>query len=65
MAAGPAIQYIDEANDDPALRIGADAHISYTAHAPDRLLLKFMADVTQITGIQTRVQLQGLLVYTF
>lgn len=65
VAAGPAIQYIDEANDDPALRIGADAHVSYTARVPDRLLLKFMADVTRITGIQTRLQLQGLLVYTF
>lgn len=65
VAAGPAIQYIDEARNDPALRIGADAHVSYTAHAPDRLLLKLMMDVTQITGIQTRLQLQGLLVYTF
>jgi hypothetical protein len=65
MAAGPAIQYIDEERNDPALRIGADAHVSYTARVPDRLLLKFMADLTQITGIQTRVQVQGLLVYTF
>jgi tetratricopeptide (TPR) repeat protein len=65
VAAGPAIQYIDEARNDPALRIGADAHVSYTARVPDRLLLKFMADLTQITGIQTRLQVQGLLVYTF
>lgn len=65
VAAGPAIQYIDEAKNDPALRIGADVHVSYTARVPDRLLLKFTADLTQITGIQTRIQLHGLLAYTF
>lgn len=65
LAAGPAVQYIDEARKVPAFRIGADAHASYTAHLSQRLLAKFVADVTQIASVYTRVQFQALLVYRF
>jgi hypothetical protein len=65
LAAGPAFQYTDEARKSPAFRIGADAHVSYTTHLSQRLLLTFMADVTQIASVYTRVQLQAVLVYSF
>jgi tetratricopeptide (TPR) repeat protein len=65
LAVGPAFQYIDEARTAPAFRLGADAHASYTAPVSSRLLARFMADVTQIASVHTRVQIQALLVYTF
>jgi len=65
VAAGPAIQYIDESTQSSALRIGGDAHAAYTNHLSKIWLLKLMADYTQIANIYTRIQFNGLLVYTF
>ena len=64
-AAGPAIQYIDESTQSSAFRIGGDAHAAYTNHLSKVWLLKLMADYTQIADIYTRIQFNGLLVYTF
>ena len=64
-AAGPALQYIDEATQAPAFRIGGDAHAAYSNHLSQVWLLKLMADYTQIASIYARVQFNGLLVYTF
>ena len=64
-AAGPALQYIDEATQASAFRIGGDAHAAYTNHLSQVWLLKLMADYTQIASIYARVQFNGLLVYTF
>jgi tetratricopeptide (TPR) repeat protein len=64
-AAGPAVQYIDETQKAGVIRIGGDAHASYTAHLPQRFLWKNMADFTQIAGVYMRFQFTSLLVYTF
>lgn len=65
LAAGPAIQYIDESTQSSAFRIGGDAHAAYTNHISKVWLLKLMADYTQVANIYTRVQFNGLLVYAF
>lgn len=64
-AAGPAVQYVDETQKASVFRIGGDAHASYTAQLPQRLLWKNMADFTQIAGVYMRFQFTSLLVYTF
>jgi tetratricopeptide (TPR) repeat protein len=64
-AAGPAIQYIDEATQAAVLRIGGDAHAAYTTRLSKPWLLKVMADYTQITSVYMRFQCNALLVYTF
>jgi len=64
-AAGPAVQYIDESTQSSAFRIGGDAHGAYTNHLSKVWLLKLMADYTQIADVYTRIQFNGLLVYTF
>lgn len=65
IAAGPAIQYIDEATKAGVLRIGGDAHAAYTTRLSKPWLLKIMADYTQIASVYMRFQCNGLLVYTF
>ncbi len=65
LAAGPAVQYIDEATHASAFRVGGDAHASYTNHLTKVWLMKLMADYTQIANIYTRIQFNALLVYTF
>ena len=65
IAAGPAIQYIDEATQSAAFRIGGDAHAAYTTRLSKPWLMKIMADYTQISSIYTRFQCNALLVYTF
>jgi hypothetical protein len=65
VAAGPAVQYIDESTQASAFRIGGNTRAAYTNHLSNVWLLKLMADYTQITTIYTRVQFNGLLVYTF
>ncbi len=65
MAAGPAIQYIDEATKSPVFRVGGDAHASYTTKLPQRFLFKVLADFTQIATVYIRFQTNALLVYTF
>lgn len=65
VAAGPAIQYIDEAGASPVIRVGGDAHASYTTPLRDRFLLKVMADYTQVVGFYMRLQMNALLVYRF
>jgi hypothetical protein len=64
-AAGPAVQYVDQATQSSAFRIGGDAHAAYINHISKTWLLKLMADYTQIADIYTRVQFNGFLVYTF
>jgi hypothetical protein len=64
-AAGPAVQYIDESTQSSAFRVGGDAHGAYINHLSKAWLLKLMADYTQITDVYTRIQFNGLLVYTF
>lgn len=65
IAAGPAIQYIDEATQASVLRIGGDAHASYTTRLSKPWLLKVMADYTQIASVYMRFQCNAMLVYTF
>jgi hypothetical protein len=65
LAAGPAIQYVDQTTQASAFRIGGDAHAAYTNHLSKLWLLKLMADYTQIANIYTRIQVNALLVYTF
>ena len=65
LAAGPALQYIDESTHASAFRLGGDAHAAYTNHLSKVWLLKLMADYTQIANIYTRIQCNALLVYTF
>ena len=64
-AGGPAVQYVDESTQSAAFRIGGDAHAAYTNHLSRLWLLKLMADFTQIADVYTRLQFNGLLVYTF
>jgi tetratricopeptide (TPR) repeat protein len=64
-AAGPALQYIDEATQASVFRIGGDAHAAYTARLSKPWLLKIMADYTQIASVYMRFQCNALLVYTF
>ncbi len=64
-AGGPAIQYVDEATKNASFRMGADIHASYTVQLPERLLLKLMGDLTQISNVYSRFQMNFLLVYTF
>lgn len=64
-AAGPAIQYIDEATQRSVLRIGGDAHATYTTRLSKPWLLKIMADYTQVANVYMRFQCNALLVYTF
>jgi tetratricopeptide (TPR) repeat protein len=64
-AAGPAIQYIDEATQTSVLRIGGDAHATYTTRLSKPWLVKVMADYTQVASVYTRFQCNALLVYTF
>jgi tetratricopeptide (TPR) repeat protein len=65
VAAGPALQYIDEATQPAGFHIGGNTRAAYTNHLSKEWALKLMADYTQITTIYTRVQVNGLLVYTF
>lgn len=65
VAAGPALQYIDEATKSALFRIGGDVHMAYTKHISKPWLFKVMADYTQIASIYMRIQVNGLLVYTF
>lgn len=65
VAAGPALQYIDEASRSAVFRIGGDAHAAYTKQLSKPWLFKVMADYTQITSVYMRFQVNGLLVYTF
>jgi Flp pilus assembly protein TadD len=65
LAAGPAVQYIDETTQSSAFRIGGDAHAAYTRHISKPWLFKVMADYTQIASVYMRIQVNGLLVYTF
>jgi hypothetical protein len=64
-AGGPAFQYVDEATKKGGFRIGADIHVSYAVQLPERLLLKLMGDLAQISSVYTRFQMNFLLVYTF
>lgn len=64
-AAGPALQYIDEATQASVFRVGGDAHAAYTARLSKPWLLKIMADYTQIASVYMRFQCNALLVYTF
>lgn len=65
LAAGPALQYIDEATQVSVFRVGGDAHAAYTKRVSKPWLFKLMADYTQIASVYMRVQVNGLLVYTF
>jgi hypothetical protein len=65
LAAGPAVQYIDEATKSAAFRVGGDAHAAYTKPISKPWLFKIMADYTQIASVYIRFQVNGLLVYTF
>lgn len=65
LAAGPAVQYIDEATQTSAFRVGGDAHAAYTTHLSKPWLVKVMADYTQIASVYMRFQLNAFLVYTF
>lgn len=65
IAAGPAVQYIDEATQASMFRVGGDAHVSYTNKLSKPWLLKVMGDYTQIASVYTRIQCNALLVYTF
>ncbi len=65
VAAGPAIQYIDQSTQASAFRLGGDAHAAYTNRLSKVWLMKLMADYTQIADIYTRIQVNALLVYTF
>lgn len=65
VAAGPAVQYIDEATKSAAFRIGGDFHASYTAPLSQRFLFKVMTDYTQVATVYIRFQTNALLVYTF
>ncbi len=65
VAAGPAVQYIDEATRAAVLRVGGDAHVAYSKHISKPWFFKVMADYTQIASIYMRLQVNGLLVYTF
>jgi hypothetical protein len=65
LAAGPAVQYIDEATRASVLRIGGDAHAAHTTRLSKPWLLKIMADYTQIASAYMRFQCNALLVYTF
>ncbi len=64
-AAGPALQYVDQATQAADFRLGGDAHAAYTNRLSKVWLLKLMADYTQIADIYTRIQFNGFLVYTF
>lgn len=64
-AAGPAIQYIDEATQASVMRIGGDAHATYSTRLSKPWLVKVMADYTQVASVYTRFQCNALLVYTF
>lgn len=65
IAAGPAVQYVDESARAAHIRIGGDAHAAYTARLSKPWLLKIMVDYTQISSVYTRIQGNALLVYTF
>jgi hypothetical protein len=65
LAAGPALQYIDEATQVSVFRVGGDAHGAYTKRFSKSWLFKVMADYTQIASVYMRIQVNGLLVYTF
>lgn len=65
LAAGPAVQYVDQSTQASAFRLGGDAHAAYTNHLSKVWLMKLMADYTQIANIYTRIQVNALLVYTF
>jgi len=65
VAAGPALQYIDEATKSAAFRVGGDAHLAYSKQLSKPWLFKVMADYTQIASVYMRMQVNGLLVYTF
>jgi hypothetical protein len=65
IAAGPAVQYVDESARAAQIRIGGDAHAAYTARLSKPWLLKIMVDYTQISSVYTRIQGNALLVYTF
>jgi len=65
VAAGPAVQYVDESARAAQIRIGGDAHAAYTARLSKAWLLKIMVDYTQISSMYTRIQGNALLVYTF
>ena len=64
-AAGPALQYIDEATQASVFRVGGDAHVAYTTRLSKPWLLKIMGDYTQIASVYSRIQGNALLVYTF
>lgn len=65
VAAGPAVQYIDQATQSAVFRIGGDAHVAYTKPISKPWLFKVMADYTQIASVYMRFQVNGLIVYTF
>lgn len=65
IAAGPAVQYVDESARAAQIRVGGDAHAAYTARLSKPWLLKIMVDYTQITSMYTRIQGNALLVNTF
>lgn len=65
LAAGPAVQYIDQTTQSSAFRIGSDAHGAYTTHLSKPWLFKVLADYTQIASVYMRFQLNAFLVYTF
>lgn len=65
VAAGPAVQYIDETTKSPSSQVGGDVHASYTTKFSQRFLFKVTADFTQIASVYTRFQTNAVLVYTF
>ncbi len=65
IAAGPAVQYVDESARAAQIRVGGDAHAAYTARLSKPWLLRIMVDYTQISSVYTRIQGHALLVYTF
>ncbi|MBH0186074.1 MAG: hypothetical protein HP477_11885 [Nitrospira sp.] len=56
IAAGPAVQYVDESARAAQIRIGGDAHVAYTMRLSKPWLLKIMVDYTQISSVYTRIQ---------
>ena len=65
LSAGPALQYVDEATRSAAFRVGGDAHAALTKQLSKPWMLKIMADYTHIASVYMRMQVTGLLVYTF
>lgn len=65
VSGGPALQYVISDKTGGSFQVGADVDASYTAHLSKPLLLKLMANFTQITDVYSRFQFSTFLIYTF